>query len=131
MTVSSRQHLLDEDGGPIGPVGASPDGDAQTAGSRHRNELNHSFTWMAENTVTPPRTSTKDVLETTDSDTDTYLQCGLFLFAVSKQQQNPVKSYLRERSMGPLPLYMFWEPAGLNNKGLWERDEDPDDVLSR
>lgn len=40
-------------------------------------------------------------------------------------------SYLRERSMGPLLLYMFWEPAGLNNKGLWERDEDPDDVLSR
>ena len=40
-------------------------------------------------------------------------------------------SYLRERSMGPLLLYMFWDPAGLNNKGLWERDEEPDDVLSR
>lgn len=28
-------------------------------------------------------------------------------------------------------LYMFWEPPGLNNKGLWERDEEPDDVLSK
>lgn len=42
-----------------------------------------------------------------------------------------MKSYLRERSMGPLLLYILWEPAGLNSKGLWERDEEPDDVLSR
>lgn len=42
-----------------------------------------------------------------------------------------MNSYLRERSMGPLLLYILWEPAGLNSKGLWERDEEPDDVLSR
>lgn len=41
------------------------------------------------------------------------------------------KADLRERSIGPLLLYMFWEPAGLSSKGLWERDEDPDDVLSK
>jgi len=42
-----------------------------------------------------------------------------------------VSSYLRERIMGPPLLYMFWELAGLSNNGLWDRDEDPDDVLSR
>lgn len=59
-------------------------------------------------------------------------------YSVSQQWENKMwcescidKSYLRERSMGPLLLYMFCEPAGLNNKGLWERDEEPDDVLSR
>ena len=26
---------------------------------------------------------------------------------------------------------MLWDPAGLSGRGLWERDEDPDDVLSR
>lgn len=41
------------------------------------------------------------------------------------------KADLRERSMGPLLLYVFWDPAGLSSKGLWERDEDPDDVLSK
>lgn len=39
--------------------------------------------------------------------------------------------YLRERIRGPLLLYAFWDPAGLNSNGLWERDEEPDDVLSR
>lgn len=52
VTVSSRQHFLDEDRGAVGPVGASSYGDAQTAGSRHWNELNHSFPWMTENTQT-------------------------------------------------------------------------------
>lgn len=37
--------------------------------------------------------------------------------------------YLRERIRGPL-LYTFWDPAGLSSNGLWERDEEPDDVLS-
>lgn len=45
--------------------------------------------------------------------------------------ENENKADLRDRSMGPLLLYMFWEPAGLSSKGLWERDEDPDDVLSK
>lgn len=35
VTVSSRQHLLDEDCGTIGLVGTTSDGDTQTAGSRH------------------------------------------------------------------------------------------------
>lgn len=44
------------------------------------------------------------------------------------EKQN--QSHLRERIMGP-PLYMFWEFAGLSNNGLWDRDEEPDDVLSK
>lgn len=44
---------------------------------------------------------------------------------------NKTETDLRERSMGPLLLYMFWEPAGLSSKGLWEREEDPDEVLSK
>lgn len=67
----------------------------------------------------------KYLLATTCSLWTTGEQCGGWCGSCKN------KSYLRERSMGPLLLYMFWEPAGLNNKGLWERDEDPDDVLSR
>ena len=52
MTVSSGQDLLDEDRGAVGPGGAAPDGDAQTAGPRHWNELNDSFTRMTEDTET-------------------------------------------------------------------------------
>lgn len=47
VTVPSRQNLLDEDGGAVGPVGAPPDGDAQAAGSSHRDELDDSFTRVA------------------------------------------------------------------------------------
>ena len=38
--------------------------------------------------------------------------------------------YLRERIRGPLVLYAFCDPAGLRSRGLWERDEDPEEVLS-
>lgn len=48
VTVSSRQHLLDEDGRAIRPVGSSSDGDAQATGSCHWDELDDSFTWMTK-----------------------------------------------------------------------------------
>ena len=38
--------------------------------------------------------------------------------------------YLRERISAPLLAYAFWDPAGLRSSGLWDRDEEPDDVLS-
>lgn len=49
VTVSPWEHLLDEDRGAVRSVRPTPDRDAQTAGPGNCDQLNHPFTWMAEN----------------------------------------------------------------------------------